>query len=1689
MRNSKLSILCGLIALLVLAFGGISHAQLADVTQPGDPIVGTSNNSPGSEGVVNAIDDTDKKYLNFDRLNTGFTVTPRVGLTVVQCISLKSANDAPERDPATYTLQGSYDGSTFVQISSGSVPSFGPTGTNRFFKVVIQFENTTPYLTYRLIFPTVVGPGGNSMQIAEVELLGFLAPTDVTQPSDPIVGTSNNSPGSEGVVNAIDNTDKKYLNFDRLNTGFTVTPSVGGTLVSGITLKSANDAPERDPASYRLEGSLDGTSFFEIASGAVPSFGPTGTNRFYKNYIFFANSRAYRSYRLIFPTVVGPGGNSMQIAEVELLGVVSDLPQDVTQPGDPIVGTSNNSPGSEGVVNAIDDTDKKYLNFDRLNTGFTVSPRAGLTIVSGLTLKSANDAPERDPADYTLSGSYDGVNFVAISSGTVPSFGPTGTNRFFKNTVLFNNKIPYLQYRLIFPNVVGPGGNSMQIAEVELLGVLAPTDVTVPGDPIVATSNNSPGSEGVVNAIDNTDKKYLNFDRVNTGFTVTPNVGDTIVIGLTLKSANDGPERDPSSYTLDGSNDGANFVPISSGSVPSFGPTGTNRFYKNYIFFPNNTKSFKAYRLIFPTTAGNSTCCMQIAEVEFLGTTPGVVNTNPVTTLIARQPVDTPVLLGQPATFRVRLTGPWRVQWYRNGVAIPGATSDSYTTAPTVAADDGALFKAVVQGDGRQTSDEVMLNIFTPSTTESIGLSWRGGGANGAPTDMLPQDITGFHLQAYWNNLAGGSATTANPRNSLNQPHPTISVTWATSGEWGAGTGNGDPTERMLNGMVTSFSTTEAGAQTVTINGVPAGSHSVLLYAVQVPQEFFNVDFIAVTHGAGGADVIQRRYIRPLNSDEYNPSPGFSLVTADSAGARGVGNMVRFDNLQPGADGIIQIRFYSPGRVDLPGGDPIRGPGLNAMQLLLNPGNVGQPPTIVRQPASANGLAGGCITLTVEATGPNLAYQWLKNGQEISGADDPQLTLANLKAEDAANYTVVVSNPAGRVLSRTAVVGIVPSAQITAGLISYFPLNDFDGLPVIVNAAPGGVNGEFRGDPFPSIVDHIGTALYFNGGDHVFVPNYTKVSRNITVSGWVQPDVRGALVNNWVEGQPTGSSGQFFVELGDDAGVPVLRAQIEVGPNRVQASGQVDDDPFYWHHFAMTANGVTLSIYWDGVLVAVADYLGTINNTPGIPWLSIGANLMIPGPVISGGGTVGNIDDVALWNRSLSAAEIQGIYSAGLQNIGVAATPPVLTVGTCPPTIICPPNVTGECGSPVNFTATATDQAGNPVAVTCTPPSGSVFALGGTTVNCTATAGGQSSSCSFRVTVRDSTPPTITCPANLTVQCAADVPAFPTTLAEFIAAGGAASDSCDTALEFNSSETGNLTACGGTLTRTFTVTDDSTNRASCVQIITVNDTIPPVLTCPGNITASDRDPVIITPPIATDNCGPLPSTCLRSDNKLLSEPFPLGTTTVTCSVVDACQNLTSCAFTVTILPGNQAPTCVARLAPEQCGLTFPPGPGLYAIAANGQDVCLTLDGSGSSDPDGDALTFTWVIDGTNIVSGALANVCLPVGCHTITMTASDGRDRCHQFLDVCVVTPSEACEQLIQLVENTDVERKNKRPLIVSLKAAKAAFDREGTHVGAQMLVVFQYKVRAQIARNNPAEADLLTDAANDVLNALACEN
>ncbi len=99
-------------------------------------------------------------------------------------------------------------------------------------------------------------------------------------------------------------------------------------------------------------------------------------------------------------------------------------------------------------------------------------------VVTGLALTSANDAPDRDPAKFVLSGSNDdGVTFTKIASGNIPKF----QERFDRKTVSFDNDVAYKTYELVFPTTIGPSGCCMQIAEVELLGVSGPFSSDIEG--------------------------------------------------------------------------------------------------------------------------------------------------------------------------------------------------------------------------------------------------------------------------------------------------------------------------------------------------------------------------------------------------------------------------------------------------------------------------------------------------------------------------------------------------------------------------------------------------------------------------------------------------------------------------------------------------------------------------------------------------------------------------------------------------------------------------------------------------------------------------------------------------------------------------------------------------------------------------------------------------------------------------------------------------------------------------------------------------------------------------------------------------------------------------------------------------------------------------------------------------------
>ena len=158
-----------------------------------------------------------------------------------------------------------------------------------------------------------------------------------------IYPTSNNSPSNEGAANAFDNNpNTKYLNFDKQNAGVTVKLSQG-RVVKKFTITTANDAVERDPASYKLYGSNDGVNWVLLSEGPLS----LSNSRFtVSDEIAVANTNAYVYYFIKFPSIKDNSGNSVQVSEVTYY---YDLDDGVTSTDTGTGGTPSN-PGTAGSV-------------------------------------------------------------------------------------------------------------------------------------------------------------------------------------------------------------------------------------------------------------------------------------------------------------------------------------------------------------------------------------------------------------------------------------------------------------------------------------------------------------------------------------------------------------------------------------------------------------------------------------------------------------------------------------------------------------------------------------------------------------------------------------------------------------------------------------------------------------------------------------------------------------------------------------------------------------------------------------------------------------------------------------------------------------------------------------------------------------------------------------------------------------------------------------------------------------------------------------------------------------------------------------------------------------------------------------------------------------------------------------------
>ena len=152
-----------------------------------------------------------------------------------------------------------------------------------------------------------------------------------------------------------------------------------------------------------------------------------------------------------------------------------------------------------------------------------------------------------------------------------------------------------------------------------------PTYVAITSTNVVSvtpTSTNSPSGEGASNVIDGSSAtKYLNFDRASAGFTIKLDQG-RVIEKFTITTSNDYAPRDPSKFSLFGSNDGVTWTTIANNQSVTL---SDSRYTTSSDIVVTNTNAYVYYFITFDSTKAldlypNMTNCMAAYGGGWLGT-------------------------------------------------------------------------------------------------------------------------------------------------------------------------------------------------------------------------------------------------------------------------------------------------------------------------------------------------------------------------------------------------------------------------------------------------------------------------------------------------------------------------------------------------------------------------------------------------------------------------------------------------------------------------------------------------------------------------------------------------------------------------------------------------------------------------------------------------------------------------------------------------------------------------------------------------------------------------------------------------------------------------------------------------------------------------------------------------------------
>ena len=515
--------------------------------------------------------------------------------------------------------------------------------------------------------------------------------------------------------------------------------------------------------------------------------------------------------------------------------------------------------------------------------------------------------------------------------------------------------------------------------------------------------------------------------------------------------------KDTNNYAQVTINLGANVAAVSSMMLSGTALYSTNGYTLGGAPINADGSWTGGFQSVIRATGGQVT--VTVPPISAMWLRPIVGETNVLS--IITQPQTQTVAQGSNVTFGVTATGltPLSYQWYFNGNALIGRTSSTLTLTNVQATNAGVYFVTVSNVAGTIRSAYAMLRI--PSPVVAWGVSWNNRTA-------VPDDLTNAVA------VAGGYDNTLALRND-----GTV-VAWGGQTNVSAGltsvaaiaTGGGQHGNLSLalrsNGTVVAwgdnyydvYDQTNVPDGVTNVVAIAAGNyHGLALkgdgtvvawgnnwsFQTNVPDAAMNV--VAIAAGGWHNLALKTDGTVVAWGAQTNVPDGLTNVVAIAAGGgemgdyslalKNDGTVVAWGAQTTVPDGLNNVVAISAGgehSMALKENGTVVAWGVNGYGQTIVPVGLTNVmgiaagwyhslalgyslPIIIGQPQSQSVAQGSNVTFSVTVAESGLSYQWQKNGGAISGANSRNYTITGVTTNDAADYTLVLSNMVGSVTS------------------------------------------------------------------------------------------------------------------------------------------------------------------------------------------------------------------------------------------------------------------------------------------------------------------------------------------------------------------------------------------------------------------------------------------------------------------------------------------------------------------------------------------------------------------------------------------------------------------------------------------------------------------------------------------------